>query len=81
MYLLRQNSRDRILEQFLSDNSIDKSDSDTGSTKGGFVSGVVQTCNQQGVNKENFARTILEKSPRNASEVVAVVSVEPQKFN
>ena len=48
--LLKQDSPEGLLEQFFSDKSVDRTDSETGSSNGHYASGVAERCVQQGVN-------------------------------
>ena len=50
--LLKQDSPGGLLEQFLSDKSVDRTDSETGSSIGQYASGVVEKCVQLEVDQK-----------------------------
>ena len=67
------------MEQFLSDKSADKTDSETGSSIGHYASGVVEKCVQQGVDLKSYGRVSpVEEVPKVSQSVEAIAVSEPQ---
>ena len=77
--LLKQDGPGGLLEQFLSDKSVDRTDSGTGSSIGQYASGVVEKCVQLGVDQKEYGRTSpVEDVPKVTESVEGIAVSEPQ---
>ena len=67
------------MEQFLSDKSADKTDSETGSSIGHYASGVVEECVQRGVDLKSYGRVSpVEEVPKTSESVGTITAKVPQ---